>query len=204
MGAYVWHAVRCTELVTGSIGALHAPRTLWLRMEHLPLAERLLPVPVTAMVQTTCTTTITSTVAIPAGLVYSRQHTPYTGLQAPPPGAYMVHPVRETAGYWYPTSSTLIDPMEVCPEAWVGHGGQRANNGECRYVAGGNGYADAGAHFESSVCSGPSAGFEELGVASGAPVGVVGRPESDGHRGTRHTRGTHVYRPLYTGLYTYR
>jgi len=33
------------------------------------------------------------------------------------------------------------------------------------------------------VCSGLSAGFEKVGAIGGAHVGVVGRPESDGHHG---------------------
>jgi len=76
----------------------------------------------------------------------------------------------------------LIDPMELHPEAWAG-GGQHANSGDRRYEARGVGYHGAGTHFESSVCSGLGAGFKEVGAVGGAPVGAVGRLESDGRRG---------------------
>ena len=168
MGAYVWHAFWCTEMVAGSVGALCAPQTLSLQMEHPPRAGQLLPVPVTAMVQTTTTTTITSTVAIMQHrLDWCTCRTPV------PPGA-----VHGAAGYWYPMSSMLIDP-----EAWAGHGSQCASSRDCRYVAGRNGYAGAGMHLESSICSGPSIRFEKIGAVDGAPDGTVGHPESNGCRG---------------------
>jgi len=78
------------------------PWTPSLRAEHLPTSGRLVPAPVMVTVQTITTTTITSTVAIPAaqaGLVYM----PYTG-QALPPGAPMACPVRGAAEYQHPTS----------------------------------------------------------------------------------------------------
>jgi len=64
------------------------PQTPSLRVEHLPMSGRLLPVPVTATVQTT---TITSMVAIPAAQAGS-VYTPYTG-QTLPPGALLAHPL---------------------------------------------------------------------------------------------------------------
>jgi len=82
--------------------------------------------PVTTTVQTTTTTTITLTVAInaaEAGSVY----TPYAG-RASLPGAYMACPVQGAAEYQYPTNSMLIDLTEVRPEAWAGHGSQRADS----------------------------------------------------------------------------
>jgi len=38
-------------------------------------------------------------------------------------------------------------------------------------------------HLESSIHSGLSARFDEVGAIGGAPIGAVGRPESNGHRG---------------------
>jgi len=67
------------------------PQTPSLRVEHPPTSGQLLPVPVTATVQTSTTMTITFMVAIPApqaGSVY----TPYTG-RAPQPGSPMARPV---------------------------------------------------------------------------------------------------------------
>jgi len=96
IGVYIWHAIRRMEPVAGSIGALHAPQTLLLRVEHSSMAGQSLPGPVLVSVQTATTTTITSTAttsAAQAGLVY----TSYTGLQAPSPGISMVHPVSGTA-----------------------------------------------------------------------------------------------------------
>jgi len=87
-------------------------------VEHPSTPGRLLSVPVMATVQTTTTTTITSTVAIPvaqAGSVY----TPHTG-QAPPSGPPMTHLARGAADFQHPTSTMLINPMEVCPEVWAG------------------------------------------------------------------------------------
>jgi len=97
MGGYAWDAVWCTESVAGSVGALHAPQTLSLRVEHSPMAGRLLPVPMTETVWSIMTTTIISTTAISAaqaGLVY----TSYTGLRAPSPWAFMAWQVCGAAG----------------------------------------------------------------------------------------------------------
>jgi len=110
--------------------------------------------------------------AIPAAqaeLVY----TPYTGLRAPLSGAYLACSVCGAADYWYPASSMLIDPVEVCPEMWAGHGGQHASSADHRYIAGENGYAGASMHFESSVHSSPGIGFEEVGAVGGAAIGAI-------------------------------
>jgi len=108
-------------------------------------------------------------VAIPAAQAGS-VYTPYAS-RAPPPGALMARPVRGAAGYRYPASSMLIDPMEMCP------GCHHAESEDHRCVAGGR-YAGAVVRFESSIRSGPSAGFEEVGAVGGAPVGAIGCPES--------------------------
>ena len=86
----------------------------------------------------------------------------YSGLRAPLSGAYLARPVCTTTGYRYPMSSTLINVAEVHPEAWAGHGGQHADSGNHRYIAGESGYAGGGIRFESSICSGPVPDLRKL------------------------------------------
>jgi len=73
----------------------------------------------------------------------------------------MAGPVYGAAGYQYPMSSALTDLREV-----------RAN-----------GYPGARVRFESSIRRGLGVRLEEVGAVGGAPVSVVGYPESDGRRG---------------------
>ena len=138
-----------------------------------------LSAPVMATVRTTTTTTITSTVTIPAGQA-GLVHMQYT-CRAPTSGSASAHLARGAAGRQHPASMMLVDLIEVCLEAWAGPNGQCADFRDCSYGATWNGYADAGAHSESTVCNSLSAGFHWVGATSRASAGTVGHPVSDRH-----------------------
>ena len=75
-------------------------------------ARRMMPAPITATVQTTITTIITSTVAVSAaqsGLV----DTSFTSLGAPTSGTYAIHPLYGAADHHYHVGSTFVDPRGV-------------------------------------------------------------------------------------------
>jgi len=89
------------------------PRMLYLRVGHsTAVAGRMLPAPITAVVQTTVTTTVTSTVAASAaqaGLVY----TSFTGPGAPTSRTYAIRPMYKAVDHQYHIGSTFMDPRGV-------------------------------------------------------------------------------------------
>jgi len=89
------------------------PRMPYPHMGHSTLAAgRMMPAPITAVVQTTVTTTITSTVAASAAqarLVY----TSFTGPGAPISGMYAIRPMYRAADHQYHVGSTFVDPKGV-------------------------------------------------------------------------------------------
>jgi len=118
------------------------PRMPHLRMGYLPAVGRMLPAPITAMVRTTATTTITLTAAVSAAqakLVY----TSYISPRAPTSGMYAIHPMYGAADYLYQMGLMLIDPRGL----------------------GVNGYPDAGCTEIGAVGEVPigAAGYPEPG-----------------------------------------